>query len=330
MKFTQEAISEFAATLQSQLEQKNFVQLISCLHAAKIGADEFNQAVESGNQSGEIDLEKVSKSLAEFAAQRLQAEKFHNSVLGSPVRQALLDAYDVLCASWLDQLSQLIVFYDVNMDTIQKYKAVLIAKSRQTITRDKWGDANFDDWIKVMIEFSREKFIGPDGSDLFDISPPEVKNHFHEIQANDLAARFLSQVLDQEISRDRTSFGIPKAQSTSEVGVAFEKKIKNIIEHAAPTAIVELTPATGDQGADLIVYGRNRKIVIQAKYYAHPVGNAAVQEVFAAKSFYSGTAAVVITNSTFTQSAKDLAAQLEVALLHEDDVSQLFAAAFSK
>lgn len=70
------------------------------------------------------------------------------------------------------------------------------------------------------------------------------------------------------------------------------------------------TPATGDQGADLIATKENKINVIKVKRYTGAVVNKAVQEVVAAKSYYNGDTAVVITNSTFTPSAKSLAKKI--------------------
>jgi restriction system protein len=64
------------------------------------------------------------------------------------------------------------------------------------------------------------------------------------------------------------------------------------------------TPATGDQGADLIAERDGKKIIIQAKRYEGTVGNKAVQEVSEAVSYYGGDEGWVVTNSTFTASAK--------------------------
>ena len=69
----------------------------------------------------------------------------------------------------------------------------------------------------------------------------------------------------------------------------------------------EQTKATGDQGVDLIAVKEIAKIAIQAKCYSQPVGNHAIMEVFAGAKFYNATKCRVITNSTFTKSAIELA-----------------------
>ena len=48
---------------------------------------------------------------------------------------------------------------------------------------------------------------------------------------------------------------------------------------------VRTTKASGDQGVDLIVKGRGRRIAVQTKGYEGSVGNKAVQEVYAGMKF---------------------------------------------
>jgi HJR/Mrr/RecB family endonuclease len=75
------------------------------------------------------------------------------------------------------------------------------------------------------------------------------------------------------------------------------------------------TPATGDQGADLIAKRNGKTIIIQAKCYQGSVGNKAVQEVISALAYYGGDEGWVVTNSFFTPSAKALAQKSNVKLI---------------
>jgi restriction system protein len=77
-----------------------------------------------------------------------------------------------------------------------------------------------------------------------------------------------------------------------------------------------LTKGSGDQGIDVIAEMRGKKVVIQCKLYSSTVGNAAVQEAIAGMRFEDANFAAVVSNSTFTQSAKQLATKTGVLLLH--------------
>jgi restriction system protein len=83
------------------------------------------------------------------------------------------------------------------------------------------------------------------------------------------------------------------------------------------------TPATGDQGADVVAKKSGKSVVIQCKKYRSKVGNKAVQEVYAARHFYSAQLAVVVSNQQYTKSAKALAERKGVLLLHFTDLAKL-------
>ncbi len=89
---------------------------------------------------------------------------------------------------------------------------------------------------------------------------------------------------------------------------------------------VEHTKLSNDQGADLIIEKDGVRTVVQAKHYAFPVGNKAVQEVVASKAFYDhATHAIVITNSTFTPSAIKLSEANAVELVDGDTIKEYIA-----
>lgn len=81
---------------------------------------------------------------------------------------------------------------------------------------------------------------------------------------------------------------------------------------------VEVTKGSGDQGIDIIANKDGLKYGIQCKLYKNPVSNKAIQEVYTGASFYGCDVAVVMTNSTFTESAKELAHKIGVKLWSSD------------
>lgn len=79
---------------------------------------------------------------------------------------------------------------------------------------------------------------------------------------------------------------------------------------------IQFTSATGDFGADIIAYDReNKKVCIQCKRYSTPVGVEAVQQITSARIYYECVRAVVVTNSTFTSAAKEVATKSNVELI---------------
>ncbi len=89
-------------------------------------------------------------------------------------------------------------------------------------------------------------------------------------------------------------------------GIDFETYLENLLKRNGFEDVAR-TPATGDQGADLLAKKDGRMIAIQAKRYKGSVGNAAVQEIVAALRFYGADEGWVITTGAFTHSARALA-----------------------
>lgn len=79
--------------------------------------------------------------------------------------------------------------------------------------------------------------------------------------------------------------------------------------------IEKVTKSSGDQGVDVIAINDDgQKIAVQCKHYAYTVGNKAVQEVYTGMGFRGLNGAMVVTNSTFSNSAIKLANKLNIKL----------------
>ena len=68
---------------------------------------------------------------------------------------------------------------------------------------------------------------------------------------------------------------------------------------------------------------RTDKISYPCKDYQGNVGNGAVQEVHAAKSFYQGSLAAIVCTKDYTKSARALAKNVGVSLWHVSDLDKL-------
>ena len=99
----------------------------------------------------------------------------------------------------------------------------------------------------------------------------------------------------------------------------YEMFCADILRHAGCKARV--TAGTGDQGADIVATFAGRGLVVQCKHYREPVGNKAVQEVHAARAYYTGHPnACVVTEAGYTSSAVDLARKCNVLLLRAENL----------
>jgi restriction system protein len=101
-------------------------------------------------------------------------------------------------------------------------------------------------------------------------------------------------------------------------GIQFEHYLKELYLSRGYAA--EVTSASGDYGADLLLKKDGKKIVVQAKRYAKDVGIKAVQEVMGAKSYYQAEEAWVVSNSYFTKAARELASKGQVLLVDRDEL----------
>ena len=88
-------------------------------------------------------------------------------------------------------------------------------------------------------------------------------------------------------------------------GLDFEKYLT--IAYRKQGYSVERTRYVGDYGADLVLQKDGQRIAVQAKRWQGRVGPKAVQEIVASKAKYSCEGAIVVTNSTFTKAAHELA-----------------------
>jgi HJR/Mrr/RecB family endonuclease len=96
-------------------------------------------------------------------------------------------------------------------------------------------------------------------------------------------------------------------------GKQFELFVRNrLVEQGYDR--VKTTAASGDMGADLIAEKDGRTVVVQCKRYSGVVGIQAVQEVIGAKHFDAADEAWVVTDSTFTKAARNLARAAKVRL----------------
>jgi restriction system protein len=105
-------------------------------------------------------------------------------------------------------------------------------------------------------------------------------------------------------------------------GIEFEQFIGDL--YKAMGYKTEVTQASNDYGADVIVIKDQIKTVIQVKNYKNPVGLGAVQEVNTAKGHYKADEAMIITSSpTYTAQARREAKLLRIKLVARDELEKL-------
>ncbi len=90
------------------------------------------------------------------------------------------------------------------------------------------------------------------------------------------------------------------------------------------------TSGSGDQGIDVIAKKNGKTVGLQCKLFSSPVGNKAVQEAHAGKAFHQMDVVGVMSNASYTKSAKALATDTGVKLLSHHDIPNLYEKMFSE
>lgn len=164
--------------------------------------------------------------------------------------------------------------------------------------KNKYGELDLKEYIKEIQEFLSYYF--PEGSLLFFyIYYPLV---------------YCVSYLDVWFGDSRDVLLMPSE------GIDFEHWCAARIEEQGWA--VRVSKATGDQGVDVEATKDCRTIVVQCKRYGQPIGNKAVQEVYAGMVYYRADAACVIGTGGFTASASELAKSTGVILLDAQNVAE--------
>jgi restriction system protein len=103
-------------------------------------------------------------------------------------------------------------------------------------------------------------------------------------------------------------------------GRDFEYYVCHLLVHRGFVATV--TPASNDFGVDIIAHRNGQKYAIQVKRYHNGVSRRAVSDAVTGKQHYGCDRAMVITNSFFTEGAKELARSTGCELVDRNLLTQ--------
>ncbi len=106
-------------------------------------------------------------------------------------------------------------------------------------------------------------------------------------------------------------------------GLEFEQFLAGLFRAQGYAA--ELTPTSGDYGADIILSKDGRRIAVQAKRHVGRVGVQAVQEALSGQAYYQCHTAWVISTGAFTTNALELAEKSGVKMIGRGEIGNLMA-----
>lgn len=185
----------------------------------------------------------------------------------------------------------------------RRHAGTLALRRRQECFVDAYGNLIEDGWLRERDYFVARTIL------------PALPGRYA-----DLAAARGAEILDI-VERVAGSVDLPDEDEAPEDGVDYERFCAARLTGAGWRT--HATPASGDQGADIVATRAECRLVVQCKRYGKPVGNAAVQEAAAACRYWSADRAAVVTNAGFTPAARKLAQATGVLLLHHDDLDGL-------
>jgi HJR/Mrr/RecB family endonuclease len=186
-------------------------------------------------------------------------------------------------------------------ETIIKDIEILARKFHQLVTKDDYGEYDYSSFEKEMEYYIKNKFN-------------------YDINSNPKVVHIIKTIILEALESFDTQSHIETMEFDEYMSPNdYEYFCADLLRSQGLDARV--TQQSGDQGVDIIVYYENEPwIAIQCKMYNSPVGNKAVQEIYTAKEHIGADIAIVVTNNTYTKSARQLANTTNTLLLHHDDL----------
>lgn len=260
-------------------------------------------------------LEDRFRSRAEEVIRR-QIEDRANEI----AREQTLESERIARQKWLferelDELSAWLM--RERKEIVDKFLEIA---ERKVSAVDDYGDENWKVLPKE-IEKCQEKLFALDWKELQEKEPmPEEEANL--LMRKSSNARFVLERLFRNYHDNQRCELCELTEIDEMSGIEFEAWLRKLLSRDGFDD-VRGTPASGDQGADLIVKSKGKTIVVQAKRSGNHVGNRAVQEAIAAVQFYEADEGWVVTNSRFTGSARSLAQRASIKLIDRAGLARI-------
>lgn len=283
--------------------------------------EEFQKLV----ASGELPIESISaRNNAISRIQEINASAWTYGFTGSQS----LDPNDIflglikLNEDFLYNLGIYVAAFKTASQKLEDHLPILLAKKDRLIRTDEFGDTINSSWNNYLDDYYNSK-IKPYFDGIIDQIPEENFVSFETTKSNFIFWLAMNKNTIQCATHKNLNAYIElnrqeqKGSTLDISGREYESKIASLINSETSWS-AELTKATGDQGADLLLTKGPIQIVIQTKYHKASIGNSAVQEAYAAQKHYRADMAFVVSNSGFTKSAEDLAHSTGVKLMTDN------------
>jgi restriction system protein len=184
---------------------------------------------------------------------------------------------------------------------IGRHLPALVTKREQLVRRDAYGGELLDDWLSE-IEYFITARIKPSLT---------TEEQFGLARAQPE----ITDLICRRVEAERERNPIFRTFSPNMSPIEFEAFCADQLCRAGWDAHV--TKQSHDQGVDVVAEKDGVRVVLQCKLLSsRPVGNAAVQEALAARSYEQAAYGVVVSNQKFTRDAEQLASTTKILLIH--------------
>lgn len=149
----------------------------------------------------------------------------------------------------------------------------------------------------------------------------EVTRGYFSCEIGKCTFKYYAECIPEMITKEQ----LPNEKTIdfdSMTGLEFEGFCAEILEKNGYDN-VSVTRGSGDQGVDIIAYRDGVKYGFQCKCYTADIGNKAVQEIYAGKTYYQCHVGIVLTNRHFTPATIDLAKKNGIVLWDRSELLEL-------
>lgn len=233
-----------------------------------------------------------------------------------------------------DVVEKIIYFHqDEIKEFLEKYLKVLAQKNNQLIYKDEYGDWIFDKWWKERNKFINDKMLvhkyklSREAKNLYLTLNTISWATWDEDDDKDMMADIIDKFVYEYIENspddeDINESSIVNQESFLNDPILFEKYVEGLFESYGWT--ISATKKTREQAAYIVAINENGLImIVLCDSNLDSVENNSIKEVYSAKKQYNGHVGMIITNATFTESARQLAESLDVYLLHYENLSKI-------
>lgn len=294
--------------VEAKLERLEFLkqQVERCLWV--IYSTHLDQKKIQENLATEAVIANYDKFKFILSAEGIIQDRYGKIELSQDELYSLKQVYDNITEPFMQKIDELTNklkgYIDDNFVNLQ-------AKKYQLLYYDDYGQMIIDDWqkeVKYFITNVAFRFTKLDEAEY------ECLESYFDYYMDKLGIKYHKEhEKNQENSEEMFIENI-------NTGEDYEVYISNLLKQSGFK--VKHTPKTGDQGVDLIAIKNDTTIAIQCKFYSKPVGNKAVQEVIAGRGYYMCDYGCVVTNNTYTDSARKLASNQGILLLNEVNICE--------